>query len=321
MGPLMSGEGQELKIFSCTANVALSKSIADYLGTQLCHAEVRRFSDGEIFVEIQESVRGADTFVIQPTCYPVNDTLMELLIMTDALKRSSCNSITAVLPYYGYGRQDRKVQSRVPITAKLVADLLTAAGVDRVVSMDLHAGQIQGFFNIPFDHLFAKPVILNYIRDNYDLDKLVIVSPDAGGVERARAYAKRLDANLAIIDKRRLRPNEAQAMNLIGEVKGKQTIIVDDMIDTAGTLVQAMHVLLDRGAESVSAACTHGVFSGAAAERIRDSQIREVICTDTVPLSPQMAKLSKVKCLSVAGILAEAIGRIHKNTSVSSLFD
>ena len=317
----MSGKGPELKIFSCTANVALSKAIADNLGTQLCHAEVRRFSDGEIFVEIQESVRGADAFVIQPTCYPANDTLMELLIMTDALKRSSCNSITAVMPYYGYGRQDRKAQSRVPITAKLVADLLTAAGVDRVVAMDLHAGQIQGFFNIPFDHLFAKPVLLQHIRNNYDLEKLVIVSPDAGGVERARAYAKRLDANLAIIDKRRLRPNEAQAMNLIGDVKGKQTIIVDDMIDTAGTLVQAMHVLLDRGAESVSAACTHGVFSGAATERIRDSQIREVICTDTVPLAPSIAKLSKVKCLSVAGILAEAIGRIYKNTSVSSLFD
>src|SRR4051812_30516274 len=247
------------QIFTCTSNVALSKSIADHLGTPLSHAEVRRFSDGEIFVEIQENVRGHDVFVIQPTCYPVNDSLMELLIMTDALKRSSCNSITAVIPYYGYGRQDRKVQSRVPITAKLVADLLTAAGVDRVVSMDLHAGQIQGFFNIPFDHLFAKPVILQNIRQHYDLSKLVIVSPDAGGVERARAYAKRLEANLAIIDKRRLRPNEAQAMNLIGDVKGKQTIIVDDMIDTAGTLVQAMHVLLDRGAESVSAACTHGV--------------------------------------------------------------
>ncbi len=317
----MNPEGPDFKIFSCTANVALSKAIADDLGTELCRADVRRFSDGEIFVEIQESVRGADTFVIQPTCHPVNDTLMELLIMTDALKRSSTNSITAVLPYYGYGRQDRKVQSRVPITAKLVADLLTAAGVSRVVSMDLHAGQIQGFFNIPFDHLYAKPVILQYIRQNYPMDKLIVVSPDAGGVERARAYAKRLDVGLAIIDKRRIRANEAQAMNVIGEVSGKHAIIVDDMIDTAGTLVQAINVLRQHGAESVSAACTHGVFSGSAFERIRDSEIREVICTDTIPLSPEMAKLSKVKCLTVAPILAEAIRRIYKQSSVSSLFD
>jgi ribose-phosphate pyrophosphokinase len=317
----MNPGGQEFKIFSCTANVDLSKAIADYLGTELCHAEVRRFSDGEIFVEIQESVRGTDTFVIQPTCYPVNDSLMELLIMTDALKRSSTNSITAVIPYYGYGRQDRKVQSRVPITAKLVADLLTAAGVSRVVSMDLHAGQIQGFFNIPFDHLYAKPVILNHIRQNYPLGNLVMVSPDAGGVERTRAYAKRLDIGLAIIDKRRLRPNEAQAMNVIGDVQGRHAIVVDDMIDTAGTLVQAIHVLKDKGAASVSAVCTHGVFSGAACERIRDSSLQEVICTDTIPLSPSMAKLSKVKVLPVAPILGEAIRRIHEQTSVSSLFD
>lgn len=312
---------EDLKIFSGTANVALSKAIADHLGTQLCRADVRRFSDGEIFVEIQESVRGADTFVIQPTCHPVNDTLMELLIMTDALKRSSTNSITAVLPYYGYGRQDRKVQSRVPITAKLVADLLTAAGVTRVVSMDLHAGQIQGFFNIPFDHLYAKPVILEYIRNNYPVDRLVVVSPDAGGVERARAYAKRLDVGLAIIDKRRIRPNEAQAMNVIGDVGGKHAIIVDDMVDTAGTLVQAINVLTEHGAAAVSAACTHGVFSGSAYERIRDSSIREVICTDTIPLSAEMSKLSKIKCLNVASVLAEAILRIHNRTSVSSLFD
>lgn len=311
----------ELKIFTCTANVALSKAIADFLGTPLCQAEVKRFSDGEVFVEIQESVRGTDTYVIQPTCHPVNDSLMELLVMVDALKRSSTNSITAVVPYYGYGRQDRKSQSRVPITAKLVADLMTAAGVTRVIAMDLHAGQIQGFFNIPFDHLFSKPVILQHIRQNYDLNNLVVVSPDAGGVERARAYAKRLEASLAIIDKRRIRPNEAQAMSLIGDVKGKQAIIVDDMIDTAGTLVQAIQVLLDYGAASVSAACTHGVFSGAAYERIRDSQAREVICTDTIPLSPTMAKLPKIKQLSVAPILGEAIRRIHTNRSVSNLFD
>jgi ribose-phosphate pyrophosphokinase len=317
----MTANGEQFKIFTCTANPGLSKSIADYLGAQLCQAEVRRFSDGEIFVEIQESVRGANTFVIQPTCHPVNDTLMELLIMTDALKRSSTNSITAVIPYYGYGRQDRKVQPRVPITAKLVADLLTAAGVNRVVSMDLHAGQIQGFFNIPFDHLYAKPVLLNHIRQNYPLDSVVVVSPDAGGVERARAYARRLDVALAIIDKRRIRPNEAQAISLIGDVKAKHAIIVDDMIDTAGTLVQAVHVLLENGAGSVSAACTHGVFSGSAFERIRDSELREVVCTDTIPLAPAMSRLSKVKCLSVAPLLAEAIRRINENTSVSSLFD
>lgn len=321
MSDLMSRENEPLKIFSCTSNVALSKAIADHLGTELCRAEVRRFSDGEIFVEIQESVRGCDTFIIQPTCNPVNDSLMELLIMTDALKRSSTNSITAMIPYYGYARQDRKVQSRVPITAKLVADLLTAAGITRVVSMDLHAGQIQGFFNIPFDHLYAKPVLLQHIRNNYNLEKLVIVSPDAGGVERARAYAKRLDVGLAIIDKRRLRPNEAQAMNVIGDVKGKTALMVDDMIDTAGTLIQAIQVLKDHGAEAVSAACTHGVFSGAAAQRIAESTLKEVICTDTIPLSPEMAKLSKVTCLSVAPILAQAIHRIHQQSSVSSLFD
>jgi ribose-phosphate pyrophosphokinase len=311
----------EYKLFSCTANVALSKAIADNLGTTLSRAEVRRFSDGEIFVEIQESVRGTDTYIIQPTCHPVNDSIMELLIVADALKRSSTNSITAVIPYYGYGRQDRKVQSRVPITAKLVADLLESAGVTRVIAMDLHAGQIQGFFNIPFDHLYAKPVLLQYIRQNYPLDQLVVVSPDAGGVERARAYAKRLEVSLAIIDKRRPRPNEAQAMSVIGEVGGKHAIIVDDMIDTAGTMMQGVQVLLDRGAASVSAACTHGVFSGAAYERIRDSQLREVICTDTIPLSPLMANLPKVRCLSVAPILAETIRRIHTNQSVSSLFD
>jgi ribose-phosphate pyrophosphokinase len=309
------------KLISCTANLPLAKAIASDLGMPLCAADVRRFSDGEIFVEIQESVRGCDVWVIQPTCHPVNDNLMELLIMTDALRRSSVASITAVMPYYGYARQDRKVQSRVPITAKLVADLLEAGGVDRVISMDLHASQIQGFFNIPFDHLYAKPVILNYVRQNYPLDKLVVVSPDAGGVERARAYAKRLDVALAIIDKRRIRPNEAQAMTLIGDVKGKHALVVDDMIDTGGTLIQGMQALLDHGAESVSAACTHGVFSGTAYERIRDSKLKEVICTDTIPLSPNIAKLPKVKCLSVAPVLAEAMRRIQTRQSVSSLFD
>ncbi len=318
---MFSTDQEHIRIFSGAANPALARAITDELGTQLSRAEIRRFSDGEIFVEIQESIRGIDTFVIQPTCHPVNDTLMELLIVTDALKRSSARSITAVIPYYGYGRQDRKIQSRVPITAKLVADLLTAAGVDRVISMDLHAGQIQGFFNIPFDHLFSKPVITEYITKNYDLSKSVVVSPDAGGVERARAYAKRLDTALAIIDKRRLRANEAQAMNLIGDVAGKHAIIVDDMIDTAGTLIQAVQVLKDKGAATVSAACTHGVFSGSASERIKGSALTEVICTDTIPLSPQMAKVDKVKCLSVAPILAETIRRICRHESVSSIFD
>jgi ribose-phosphate pyrophosphokinase len=317
----MAGFEEEFKVFACTSNVPLAKAIVDQLGVPLSKAEVRRFSDGEIFVEVQESVRGYNTYVIQPTCHPVNDSLMELLIMVDALRRSSTKSITAVIPYYGYGRQDRKTQSRVPITAKLVADLLTAGGVSRVISMDLHAGQIQGFFNIPFDHLYAKPALLQYIRQHYPVEELVIVSPDAGGVERARAYAKQLDAGLAIIDKRRVRANEAQAMNLIGEVQGKIAIVVDDMIDTAGTLIQATQVLLDRGAATVSAACTHGVFSGAAAERIASSHLKEVICTDTIPLSPAMVKCGKVRCLSVAPILAETIRRIHRHESVSSLFD
>ncbi|MBY0370405.1 ribose-phosphate pyrophosphokinase [bacterium] len=318
---MISPSQDQIRIFSGTANPALARAITNELGVQLSRAEIRRFSDGEIFVEIQESIRGIDTFVVQPTSHPVNDNLMELLIIVDALKRSSANSITAVIPYYGYGRQDRKIQSRVPITAKLVADLLTAAGVDRVISMDLHAGQIQGFFNIPFDHLFAKPVITDYLRTNYDLDRSVVVSPDAGGVERARAYAKRLDTALAIIDKRRLRANEAQAMNLIGEVAGKHAIIVDDMIDTAGTLIQAVGVLKDRGATSVSAVCTHGVFSGQACERIRSSELSEVLCTDTIPLAPQVTKTEKIKCLSVAPILAETIRRICKHESVSSIFD
>jgi ribose-phosphate pyrophosphokinase len=312
---------ENFKLLSGSANVALSKAIADQLNMPLCHAEVRRFSDGEIFVEIQESVRGADTFIIQSTCHPVNDSLMELLIMADALKRSSAASITAVIPYYGYGRQDRKVQPRVPITAKLVADLLVAAGATRVISMDLHASQIQGFFNIPFDHLFAKPVLTNYLKQNYDDSKLIIVSPDAGGVERARAFAKRLDVPLAIIDKRRVKANEVGGMSLIGEVRGRHAIIVDDMIDTAGTLVQATQILLDNGAEQVSAVCSHGVFSGTAYERIRDSHLKEVICTDTIPLSPALAKLAKVKCLSVAPILAEAMRRVQTRQSVSSLFD
>ncbi len=310
-----------LKILSGTANPALSKAIAQNLQVSLSQVDIHRFSDGEIFVEVQESVRGMDVFVIQPTCHSVNDHLMELCIVVDALKRSSANSITAVVPYYGYGRQDRKVQSRVPITAKLVADLMTAAGVTRMVAMDLHAGQIQGFFNIPFDHLFAKPVILQYVMQHYPLNDLVVVAPDAGGVERARAYAKRLGVALAIIDKRRVRPNEVHGMTLIGDVRGKVALVVDDLIDTAGTLLQAVEVLLEFGCTRVSAACTHGVFSGPAHERLQDPRLHEVICTNTIPLRPALLQNPKIRCLDVAPVLANAIARIHRQESVSSLFD
>ena len=280
---------------------------------------MRTFSDGEVFVEVEENVRGTDVFVIQSTCPPVNHNIMELLIMIDALKRASSRRITAVIPYYGYARQDRKVAPRVPISAKLVADLITAAGANRVLSMDLHAGQIQGFFNIPFDHLFAAPVLLEYIRSNYQ-DDLVIVSPDAGGVERARAFAKRLEVSLAIIDKRREGINEARAMNIIGEVQGKRALILDDMIDTAGTLTQAAEALLARGAREVYAACTHPVLSGPAMERIEASRINEVVVTNTIPLGHRAKACGKIRQLSVAGLLAEAIERIHDERSVSSLF-
>ncbi|MEK6577976.1 MAG: ribose-phosphate pyrophosphokinase, partial [Bdellovibrionota bacterium] len=292
------------------------------LGKSLGHAEVKRFSDGEIFVEIQENVRGRDVYVIQSTCRPVNDTLMELLIMIDALKRASAKEVTAVIPYYGYARQDRKVAPRTPISAKLVADLLASAGATRVVSMDLHAGQIQGFFDIPFDNLFALPKIVDYIRDEMKMqgEGLVIVSPDAGGVERARAYAKRLHATVAMIDKRRTGPNEAKAMNIIGDVKGKKAIILDDMIDTAGTLTEAAHAVLEKGATHLYAAATHGVLSGPAIERINQSKIETLVVTDTIPLSPEALKCKKIVQLSVADLLAEAIHRIHNYDSVSSLF-
>ncbi len=311
----------DYKLFSGTSNTELSRAIAQALGINLSKADIRRFSDGEIFVEIQENVRGVACFIIQPTSFPVNDSLMELLIIVDALKRSSARSITTVIPYYGYARQDRKTQSRVPITAKLVADLLEAAGVTRVISIDLHAGQIQGFFNIPFDHLYAKPVICDYIKTHYDCSNLCVVSPDAGGVERARAYAKRLGATLAIIDKRRVKPNEAEALHLVGEVEGMDTILVDDIIDTAGTLVQAIYTLLNNGAKSVSAAATHGVFSGAAYERLKTSPVKEVICTDTIVLPPLMKGLVKITRLSVGKMLAETIRRIQSGESVSALFE
>ncbi len=308
-------------ILSGNANRPLAERICEKLGKPLGHAESRRFSDGEIFVEVGENVRGRDVYLIQSTCRPVNDTLMELLIMIDALKRASAKEITAVVPYYGYARQDRKVAPRTPISAKLVADLMTAAGATRVVSMDLHAGQIQGFFNIPFDNLFSSPVIHDYIKAHISsLGQVVMVSPDAGGVERARAYAKRLDAGVAMIDKRRTGPNVAKAMNIVGDVEGKVVVILDDMIDTAGTLTEAARAVLDHGATQVFAAATHGVLSGPAVERIQNSKIEKVIVTDTIPLSKEAADCPKIVQLSVAEILAEAIFRIHNYDSVSSLF-
>lgn len=312
---------REWVILSGNANRPLAQRICEKLGKPLGHAEVRRFSDGEVFVEIGENVRGRDVYVIQSTCRPVNDTLMELLVMIDALKRASAKEITALVPYYGYARQDRKVAPRTPISAKLVADLFVAAGATRMVAMDLHAGQIQGFFNIPFDNLFASPVILDYIKkEMIGKRDLVIVSPDAGGVERARAFAKRLNSSVAMIDKRRTGPNEAKAMNVIGEVEGKTALILDDMIDTAGTLTEAAHAVLEKGAQSVFAAATHGVLSGPAIERIQKSKLERVIVTDTIPLSPAAASNSKIVQLSVADLLAEAVYRIHNYDSVSSLF-
>jgi ribose-phosphate pyrophosphokinase len=307
-------------LFSGNANPELARDIAAYLETPLGKIKVQRFSDGETFVEINENVRGVDAFVIQPTSSPVNDHVMELLIIADTLRRASAATITAVIPYYGYGRQDRKVAPRTPISAKLVADLIESSGVDRVVSIDLHAGQIQGFFNIPFDHLYGMPVMLeDYLKKNFD-SGAVVVSPDAGGVERARAYSKRLNASLAIIDKRRERANVSEVMNLIGDVKGKQCIIVDDMIDTAGTLTGAAKALVEYGATKVVACATHGVLSGPAIQRIMESPIDEVIVSDTIPLSPAARTCTKIKQVSMARLLGEAIKRIHSSDSVSSLF-
>ena len=308
-----------LKLFTGNANVPLAQSICNTLDIPLGRAEVKAFSDGEVWVEIQENVRGMDVFVVQSTCRPGNTNLMELLVMIDALKRASADRITAVLPYYGYARQDRKVAGRTPITAKLVADLITAAGANRVLCMDLHAGQIQGFFNIPVDHLFAAPVLLEYIRRNFD-SNLVVVSPDAGGVERARAFAKRLSAGLAIIDKRRTSPNVAEVMTIIGDVEGKDAVIVDDMIDTGDTLTKGARALAERGARRVFACATHPVLSGPAIDRITESPLEQVVVTDTIPLTTQAAACKKVKVMSVAGLLAEAIKRIYNDDSVSSLF-
>ncbi|HEX2675071.1 MAG TPA: ribose-phosphate pyrophosphokinase [Polyangiales bacterium] len=312
---------KSISIFSGTANPDLAKAIGASLELPIGRAELTRFSDGEVFARIQENVRGVDVYVVQSTCTPVNDNIMELLVMVDALKRASAASITAVLPYYGYARQDRKASPRTPITAKLIADLLTAAGISRVVSIDLHAGQIQGFFNVPFDHLFANKVFLDYLRPKFAAELPVFVSPDAGGVERTRAYAKRMDADLAIIDKRREKANVSEVMNIIGDVKDRDCIILDDMIDTAGTLCNAAKALKERGARRVFAAATHAVLSGPAVERIKASPLEEVVITDTVPLRPAAVESGKFRVLTVARLLGEAIKRIHQSDSVSSLFE
>jgi len=310
---------REIKIFSGNANQALAKEICQKMGIPLGNALVGRFSDGEINIQIVDNVRGMDVFVVQPTGSPVNRNLMELLIMMDALKRASATRITAVLPYYGYSRQDRKVQPRVPITSKLVADLITTAGANRVLTVDLHAGQIQGFFNIPVDNLFAAPVLLEYLRSK-KFNNLTVVSPDAGGVERARAFAKRLNAALAIIDKRRDKPNEAQVMHIIGDVKGHDCLLLDDMVDTAGTLTEGAAALKVNGAGSISAACSHAVLSGPAIKRINESSLEELITTNTIALDSKQQECKKLTVLSVAQLLADAITRIHEETSLSSLF-
>ena len=317
---MFSNDNKRVLVFSGRANQKLTEEICKYMDVPLGKTVIRDFSDKEIYVKIEENVRGGDVFVVQSTCFPGNTNLMELLIMIDALRRSSAKRITAVIPYYGYARQDRKNEPRVPITSKLIADLVVTAGADRVLTVDLHAGQIQGFFNIPLDHLFAINVLIDYIKEQ-KLEDLIVISPDAGGVERARAYAKRLNSSLAIIDKRRDIPNEAKAMNIIGDVKGKIAFIVDDMIDTAGTLMEATDALLAAGAREVHACCSHPVLSGPAGERIASSPIKTVITTNTIPLNRELEKNSKIKVLSVASLLGEAIIRIHQETSVSSLFD
>jgi ribose-phosphate pyrophosphokinase len=312
---------RDFKVFTGSSNPGLAHRICDYLKRPLGKAHVGRFSDGEIHVEIGENVRGLDVFIVQSTCPPANDHLMELLIMCDALKRASAGSINAVIPYYGYARQDRKVAPRTPITAKLIADLLEVAGATRVVSMDMHAGQIQGFFNIPSDHLYASPVFLDDLRKKFpDTQDLVIVSPDAGGVERARAYSKRLNCGLAIIDKRRPRPNSSEVMNLIGDVKGKDAVLVDDMVDTAGTLTQAAAALKERGARRVVAYAVHPILSGPANQRIQESVLEEIVFTDTVPLSPAALATGKLRVITTERLFGEAIARIHRADSLSSLF-
>jgi len=309
----------ELKLFTGNANIPLAREIAGYLDIKVGDATVGTFSDGEINVKINENVRGTDVFVVQPTSSPVNNHLMELLIMMDAFKRASARRITAVIPYYGYGRQDRKVQPRVPITSRLVADLITTAGADRVLTVDLHAGQIQGFFDVPVDNLFATPVLFDHLRAN-GLKDPVVISPDAGGVERARAFSKRLGGSIAIIDKRRSAPNVAEVMNIIGEVEGRDALILDDMIDTAGTITKAVAAIKAHGARKVVAACTHAVLSGPAITRLNESELDKVICTNTIALDDKQKECPKLAVLTVAPLLGEAIRRIHEEASVSSLF-
>lgn len=311
---------QRLKLFTGTAHKGLAAEVASYLGMQVGDATVSTFSDREILVRVNENVRGCDVFVLQPTSMPVNDNLMELLLIVDALKRASAGRITAVIPYYGYSRQDRKVQPRVPISAKMVADLITTAGTSRVVTVDLHAGQIQGFFNIPVDNLYASPIILDYVKNKYNLESLVIVSPDAGGVERARAFAKRLNCSIAIIDKRREKANECEVMNVIGGVSGKDALLLDDMVDTAGTMTQAVSALKKNGAKRVSAACSHAVLSGSAVDRINNSEMEEMIVTNSIPLDSKKEQSGKLTVLSIAPLLGEAVRRIHEESSISSLF-
>lgn len=312
---------KRIVLVSGNSNKNLADKISDFLDVSLVDPQLVRFANGEIFCEMEKNVRGADVFVIQSTCTPVNDNLMELLIMVDALKRASASSITAVIPHYGYSRQDRKVSPRTPISAKLVADLLTTAGTTRVITMDLHAGQIQGFFNIPFDNIYASPVIMNYIKTSLLSEKTIFVSPDAGGVERVRHYAKKLKREIAMIDKRRTGKNIAKAMNIVGDIKGKECIIIDDMIDTAGTLVEACKALKDNGATKVYACATHPIFSDPALSRIQESEdLDQVIVTDTIPLSDAGKSIDKIKVLSTAELLSKAIHRTFNNDSVSSLF-
>ena len=308
-----------MAIFAGNSNPVLAKKICEYLSLPLGGAEVKTFSDGEIQIEIIENVRLKDVFVLQSTCAPVNDNLVELLLMIDAFKRSSARRITVVIPYFGYARQDKKVAPRVPISAKLVADMITLAGANRIISMDLHAGQIQGFFNIPVDNLFAAPVLIDYIRNNFR-DQLVVVSPDAGGVERARAFAKRLNADLAIVDKRRDAPNQAKAMAVIGDVTDKVTVILDDMADTAGTLTEAAEAVMQAGAREVHACCAHAVLSGPAIDRISNSVLKSLVVTDTIPLKENAAACDKIKVLTISQLVGEAIIRSFRGDSVTSLF-
>ncbi len=311
---------KDIMIFSGNSNPSLAEDICRHLNIELSQAEVRKFSDGETYVEIKENVRGKDIFVVQPTSTPVNDHLMELLLMADAFRRASARRITAVMPYYGYARQDRKVAPRVPISAKVVAEMLMVVGIRRVLTMDLHSGQIQGFFNIPVDNMYAAPVLLKHISKEFADKDVIMVSPDAGGVERTRAFAKRLNADLAIIDKRRERANVSEAMNVIGDVEGKIAILLDDMVDTAGTLCAAAAMLIKAGAKEVHACCSHAVFSGPAIDRINDSPIKTMVVTNSIPLQNSAQKCDKIKVLSVSELLGDAIHCIHSEDSVSSLF-